>query len=106
MRALLILLSVLFVLLLGPGVEAEVGQVEVEVTSAEAGAAVEDVENLNSGRYRLASPIRRCRRYRKCHLRLLEYLPFYIECYHYRGCRYHIRKKKCVQKSWGTRFMC
>ena len=60
MRALLILLSVLFVLLLGPGVEAEVGQVEVEVTSAEAGVAIGDVENsITDG---LATQHRRCRR--------------------------------------------
>ena len=61
MRALLILLSVLlFVLLLGPGAgaEAEVGQ--VEATSAEAGAAVGDVENsITDG---LATQRRRCRR--------------------------------------------
>ena len=58
MRALLILLSVLLlVLLLGPGAEAEVGQ--VEVTSAEAGAAVGDVENsITDG---LATQRRRCR---------------------------------------------
>ena len=53
-----ILLSVLPLLLLGPGAEAEVGQ--VEVTSAEAGAAVGDVENsITDG---LATQRRRCRR--------------------------------------------
>ena len=60
MRALLLLSVTLFVLLLGPGVEAEAGQGQVEVTSAEAGAAVGDVENsITDG---LATQRRRCRR--------------------------------------------
>ena len=58
MRAILILLSLTLFVLLGPVAEAEVGQ--VEVNSAEAGAAVGDVENsLTDG---LATHRRRCRR--------------------------------------------
>ena len=60
MRSALLLSVLLLVLLLGPGAEAEVGQVEVEATSAEAGAAVGDVENsITDG---LATQRRRCRR--------------------------------------------
>ena len=58
MRAAILLSVTLLLLLLGPGAEAEVGQ--VEATSAETGAAVGDVENsITDG---LATQRRRCRR--------------------------------------------